>query len=171
MDLKSKLRHVMDFPKEGIDFIDITTVLQDPEAFKYCMDVFKDLANQIGDFDMIVGSESRGFIFGAPLAYKMGKGFVPVRKKGKLPYKTISAEYDLEYGKDVLEIHADAIKPGQNVLIVDDLLATGGTSEANIRLIEQLGGKVVGLIYFIELTMLNGREKLNGYKVNSILEF
>ncbi len=171
MDLKSKLRHVMDFPKEGIDFIDITTVLQDPEAFKYCMDTFKDLANQIGDFDMIVGSESRGFIFGAPLAYKMGKGFVPVRKKGKLPYKTISAEYDLEYGKDILEIHADAIKPGQNVLIVDDLLATGGTSEANIRLIEQLGGKVVGLIYFIELTMLNGREKLNGYEVKSILEF
>ncbi len=171
MDLKSKLRHVMDFPKEGIDFIDITTVLQDPEAFKYCMDAFKAISDQVGDFDIIVGSESRGFIFGAPLAYKMGKGFVPVRKKGKLPYKTISAEYDLEYGKDVLEIHADAIKPGQNVLIVDDLLATGGTSEANIRLIEQLGGKVVGLIYFIELTMLNGREKLNGYKVNSILEF
>lgn len=171
MDLKSKLRHVMDFPKEGIDFIDITTVLQDPEAFQCCMDSFKELADQIGDFDMIVGSESRGFIFGAPLAYKMGKGFVPVRKKGKLPYKTISAEYDLEYGTDILEIHADAIKPGQNVLIVDDLLATGGTSQANIRLIEQLGGKVVGLIYFIELKMLNGREKLNGYKVSSIVEF
>lgn len=171
MDLKTKLRHVMDFPKEGIDFIDITTVLQDPEAFKCCMDEYARLADQMEDFDIIVGSESRGFIFGAPLAYKMGKGFVPVRKKGKLPYKTISAEYDLEYGKDILEIHSDAIKPGQKVLIVDDLLATGGTAEANIRLVEQLGGKVVGLVYFIELSMLNGREKLKNYKVNSIVKF
>ncbi len=171
MDFKSKLRHVMDFPKEGIDFIDITTVLQDAEAFKCCMDKFSELAGQMEDFDIILGSESRGFIFGAPLAYKMGKGFVPVRKKGKLPYKTISAEYDLEYGKDILEIHADAIKPGQNVLIVDDLLATGGTADANIRLVEQLGGKVVGLVYFIELSMLNGREKLKDYKVESIVEF
>lgn len=171
MDLKTKLRHVIDFPKEGIDFIDITTVLQDPEAFKACMDSFKELADQLEDFDIIVGSESRGFIFGAPLAYKMGKGFVPIRKKGKLPYKTISAEYDLEYGKDILEMHQDAIKPGQKVLIVDDLLATGGTSGANIELVEQLGGKVVGLIYFIELSFLNGRDKLRGYKVDSIVKF
>lgn len=171
MDLKSKLRHVMDFPKEGIDFIDITTVLQDPEAFKCCMDSFKNLTDKMDDFDIIVGSESRGFIFGAPLAYKMGKGFVPVRKKGKLPYKTISAEYDLEYGKDILEIHADAIKKGQKVLIVDDLLATGGTSEANIKLVEQLGGSVVGLLYFIELKALDGRKRLNGYNVDSIVEF
>ncbi len=171
MDLKTKLRHVIDFPKEGIDFIDITTVLQDPEAFKTCMDSFKELADQLEDFDIIVGSESRGFIFGAPLAYKMGKGFVPIRKKGKLPYKTIRAEYDLEYGKDILEMHQDAIKPGQRVLIVDDLLATGGTTGANIELVEQLGGKVVGLIYFIELSFLNGRDKLKGYKVDSIVRF
>lgn len=171
MDLKTKLRHVMDFPKEGIDFIDITTVLQDPEAFKFCMDSFKELAQQLEDFDIIVGSESRGFIFGAPLAYQMGKGFVPVRKKGKLPYKTIKAEYDLEYGKDVLEMHEDAIKPGQKVLIVDDLLATGGTTGANIKLVERLGGEVVGVIYFIELSFLNGREKLKSYKVNSIVTF
>jgi len=171
MDLKTKLRHIIDFPKEGIDFIDITTVLQDSEAFKFCMDSFKDLAQQLEDFDIIVGSESRGFIFGAPLAYQMGKGFVPIRKKGKLPYKTIRAEYDLEYGKDVLEMHEDAIKPGQKVLIVDDLLATGGTTGANIKLVEQLGGKVVGLIYFIELSFLNGRDKLEGYKVNSIVKY
>lgn len=171
MDLKTKLRHVIDFPKEGIDFIDITTVLQDPEAFKYCMDSFKELAEQLEDFDIIVGSESRGFIFGAPLAYQMGKGFVPIRKKGKLPYNTIRAEYDLEYGKDVLEMHEDAIKPGQKVLIVDDLLATGGTTGANIKLVEQLGGQVVGLIYFIELSFLKGRNKLGGYKVHSIVEF
>ena len=171
MDLKTKLRHVIDFPKEGIDFIDITTVLQDPEAFKYCMDSFKELALQLEDFDIIVGSESRGFIFGAPLAYQMGKGFVPIRKKGKLPYNTIRAEYDLEYGKDVLEMHEDAIKPGQKVLIVDDLLATGGTTGANIKLVEQLGGKVVGLIYFIEISFLNGRDKLKGYKVNSIVQY
>jgi len=171
MDLKTKLRHVVDFPKEGIDFIDITTVLKDPEAFKFCMDSFKEIAEKLEDFDIIVGSESRGFIFGAPLAYQMGKGFVPIRKKGKLPYKTIRAEYNLEYGKDILEMHEDAIKSGQNVLIVDDLLATGGTSEANIKLIEQLGGKVVGIIYFIELSFLNGRDKLKGYKINSIVKF
>ncbi len=171
MDLKAKLRHVMGFPKEGIDFIDITTVLQDAEAFKECMDTFKEYAGQMEDFDIIVGSESRGFIFGAPLAYQMGKGFVPVRKKGKLPYKTIRVEYDLEYGKDVLEMHEDAIKPGQKVLIVDDLLATGGTTEANIKLIEQLGGKVSGIIYFIELGFLEGRKKLEGYNVKSIVSF
>ena len=171
IDLKTKLRHIKDFPKEGIDFIDITTVLQDPEAFKFCMDSFKEIAQKLEDFDIIVGSESRGFIFGATLAYQMEKGFVPIRKKGKLPYKTIRAEYNLEYGKDVLEMHEDAIKSGQKVLIVDDLLATGGTSEANIKLIEQLGGKVVGIIYFIELSFLSGRNKLKGYKVNSIVKF
>lgn len=161
----------MDFPKEGIDFIDITTVLQDAEAFRACMDSFKALSEKMGDFDVIVGSESRGFIFGAPLAYHMSKGFVPVRKKGKLPYKTVREEYDLEYGKDVLEMHADAIKPGQRVLIVDDLLATGGTTQANIRLIEKLGGEVAGIVYFIELMSLNGRDKLKGYKVDSIVKF
>ncbi|HEX2925762.1 MAG TPA: adenine phosphoribosyltransferase [Ruminiclostridium sp.] len=171
MDLKAKLRHVMDFPKTGIDFVDITTVLQDPEAFKTCMDSFKELSEKMGDFDLIVGSESRGFIFGAPLAYEMGKGFVPVRKKGKLPYKTIKEEYDLEYGKDVLEMHEDAVKPGQRVLIVDDLLATGGTTQANVKLIEKLGGEVAGIVYFIELLSLKGRDKLKGYKVESIVQF
>ena len=171
MDFKDKLRHVMDFPKEGIDFIDITTVLQDSEAFRECMDTFKTLAEKMGDFDIIVGSESRGFIFGAPLAYHMNKGFVPVRKKGKLPYKTVREEYDLEYGTDVLEMHSDAIKPGQRVLIVDDLLATGGTTQANIRLVEQLGGEVAGVIFFIELVSLNGRDKLKGFKVDSIVKF
>lgn len=171
MDLKNKLRHVVDFPKKGIDFIDITTVLQDAEAFRVCMDSFKELAEKLEDFDIIVGSESRGFIFGAPLAYQMGKGFVPVRKRGKLPFETISVEYDLEYGKDILQMHKDAVKPGQKVLIVDDLLATGGTSEANIKLVESVGGKVVGLIYFIELAFLNGRNKLQGYTVESIVKF
>jgi len=171
MDLKSKLRHVMDFPKEGIDFIDITTVLQDAEALKHCIDAMKEKAMGLGDFDVIVGPESRGFIFGAPLAYATGRGFVPIRKKGKLPYKTLQMEYQLEYGVDILEIHEDAVKPGQKVLIVDDLLATGGTTESNIKLVEKLGGQVAGLVYFIELAFLNGRDKLKGYKVESIIQF
>jgi adenine phosphoribosyltransferase len=124
MDLKAKLRHVMDFPKKGVDFIDITTVLQDAKALAQCVDSMKEKAMELGDFDMIVGPESRGFIFGAPIAYALGKGFVPIRKKGKLPYKTISEEYQLEYGTDTLEIHEDAIQPGQNVVIIDDLLST-----------------------------------------------
>jgi adenine phosphoribosyltransferase len=151
MDLKSKLRQVMNFPKEGINYIDITTVLQDSEALKECIDKMKDGIKSFGEFDIIVGPESRGFIFGTPLAYLIGKGFVPIRKKGKLPYKTISVEYQLEYGTDILEIHSDAIKKGQKVVIVDDLLATGGTTEANIKLVEQLGGEVVGIMYFVEL--------------------
>jgi len=170
MDFKSKLRHVMDFPIAGIDFIDITTVLQDAEAFHECLEQMKRAIEGFGDFDAVVGAESRGFIFGAPLAYMLGKGFVPIRKKGKLPYKTICEEYQLEYGTDKLEMHSDAIKPGQKVVIVDDLLATGGTTECNIRLIEQLGGVVAGIIYFIELINLNGREKLKGYNIKSIVK-
>lgn len=171
MDLKSKLRHVMNFPKEGIDFIDITTVLQDPVTYKESIDRMIEKATAFGPFDMIVGPESRGFMFGAPLAYAMGKGFVPIRKKGKLPYKTIRMTYQLEYGTDSLEIHEDAIKPGQKVVIVDDLLATGGTMESNVKLVEKLGGEVVGLAFFIELGFLNGREKLKGYNVESIVKF
>jgi len=171
MDLKETLRHVPDFPKKGIDFIDITTVLQDRNALQQSIDEMKKLAAELGDFDMIVGPESRGFIFGAPLAYAMNKGFAPIRKKGKLPYKTVSIQYQLEYGTDELEIHEDAIKPGQKVLIVDDLLATGGTTESNIRLVEKLGGKVIGLVFFIELGFLNGREKLSGYEVRSVVKF
>jgi len=171
MDLKEKLRHVPDFPKEGIDFIDITTVLQDAEALGQSIEEMKKLAEELGDFDMIVGPESRGFIFGAPLAYAMGKGFAPIRKKGKLPYKTVGIKYELEYGTDELEIHEDAIRPGQKVLIVDDLLATGGTTQANVKLVEKLGGKVIGLVFFIELTFLNGRERLKGYEVKSVVSF
>ncbi|MFZ5989810.1 MAG: adenine phosphoribosyltransferase [Bacillota bacterium] len=171
MDLKSKLRQVMNFPKEGINFIDITTVLQDAEALKECIDSMKAKIEAFGDCDLIVGPESRGFIFGTPLAYAMGKGFVPIRKKGKLPYKTISVEYQLEYGVDKLEMHIDAVSKGQKVVIVDDLLATGGTTESNIKLIEELGGEVVGIVYFVELTFLNGRDKLKGYNVESIVQF
>jgi len=170
MDLKAKFRHVMDFPKEGIDFIDITPVLQDRDAFQYAM---QQLINTVKDreFDLIVGPESRGFIFGAPMAYALKKGFVPIRKKGKLPYKTIQVEYELEYGTDILEIHEDAVKPGQKVIIVDDLLATGGTTASNIKLVEQLGGIVTDIVYLVELEFLKGRERLQGYQVHSIVKF
>lgn len=171
MDLKAKLREVPNFPKAGINFIDITTVLQDAEALKYCIDQMIDTIKGFGDFNIIVGPESRGFIFGTPIAYAMGKGFAPIRKKGKLPYKTIGVEYALEYGTDKLEMHIDAVKKGDKVIIVDDLLATGGTTESNIKLVEQLGGEVVGIVYFIELSFLKGREKLKGYKVESIVEY
>lgn len=171
MDLKNKLRHVMNFPKEGIDFIDITTVLQDKDALHESIDEMTKLAYELGDFDLIIGPESRGFIFGAPMAYTMNKGFVPIRKKGKLPYNTISVEYQLEYGTDTLEIHEDAIKPGQRVVIIDDLLATGGTTESNIKLVEKLGGIVVGTVFFIELSFLDGRKKLSNYNVKSVVKF
>jgi adenine phosphoribosyltransferase len=171
MDLKAKLRHVLDFPKEGIDFIDITTVLQDPEALKEALERMRDTIASFGAFDLIVGPESRGFIFGVPLAYMLGKGFIPIRKKGKLPFKTIQAQYQLEYGADILEMHIDAIKPGQKVVIVDDLLATGGTTSSNIELVEKLGGEIIGLAYFIELEFLEGRNKLKGYKTESLVKF
>ncbi|ACM61039.1 adenine phosphoribosyltransferase [Caldicellulosiruptor bescii] len=170
MNLKEKFRHVLNFPKEGIDFIDITTVLQDKDAFKYAIDSLVNLVKDL-DFELIVGPESRGFIFGAPVAYVLNKGLVLVRKKGKLPYKTVSVEYELEYGKDVLEMHIDAIKPGQKVVIIDDLLATGGTTLSNIKLVEKLGGEVVGIAYLVELTYLGGRENLKGYDVRSVVQF
>jgi adenine phosphoribosyltransferase len=171
MDLKSKLRHVPDYPKKGIDFIDITTVLQDADALSEALLKMKEIISTFGEFDLIVGPESRGFIFGVPLAFMMGKGFIPIRKKGKLPYRTVKAEYQLEYGTDILEMHIDAVKPGQKVVIVDDLLATGGTTGANIELIEKLGGIVVGIAYFIELGFLDGIKKLEGYKVESLVKF
>ncbi|MEZ0536743.1 adenine phosphoribosyltransferase [Caldicellulosiruptoraceae bacterium PP1] len=170
MNLKDKFRHVLNFPKEGIDFIDITTVLQDKDSFKYAIDKLIELISDI-DFDLIVGPESRGFIFGAPVAYASNKGLVLVRKKGKLPYKTVSVDYQLEYGKDTLEMHEDAIKPGQKVIIIDDLLATGGTTLSNIKLVESLGGKVAAVVYLVELTYLNGRESLKGYDVRSVVQF
>lgn len=171
MDLKEKLRHIKDFPKEGIDFIDITTVLQDGEAFSQCIDEMKEVIGSFGDVDLIVGPESRGFVFGTPLAYSMKKGFIPVRKKGKLPAKTVKASYQLEYGLDTLEMHADAIKKGQKVVIVDDLLATGGTTGAIIDLVKQLGGEIVGIAFFIELSFLSGRDKLKDYNVKSLVQF
>lgn len=171
MNLKSKLREVPDFPKEGINFIDITTVLQDAEALGYCIDEMINTIKEFGEFDMIVGPESRGFIFGTPIAYAMKKGFSPIRKKGKLPYETVGVEYQLEYGKDWLEMHIDAINKGDKVVIVDDLLATGGTTESNIKLVEQLGGEVVGIAYFIELSELNGRDKLKGYNIRSLVKY
>ncbi|KOF55927.1 adenine phosphoribosyltransferase [Clostridium sp. DMHC 10] len=170
MDLKSKIRIIEGFPKEGISFKDITTLIDDKEAYKYTID---SLAEYIKDknVDVVVGPEARGFIFGAPLAYKIEASFVPVRKKGKLPCETVAVEYDLEYGKDSLEIHKDAIKQGQKVVIVDDLLATGGTIEAVAKLIEKLGAELVGIEFVIELTDLKGRDKLKNYDVMSLVKY
>ena len=170
MDLKSKIRVIEDFPKEGISFKDITTLVGDGEGLKESID---EMAAYLKEkkVDVIVGPEARGFIFGVPVAYALGVGFVPVRKKGKLPAETVSIEYDLEYGTDILEIHKDAIKKGQSVAIIDDLLATGGTIEAVTRLVESAGGEVVSLNFLIELTGLNGRDKLKGYDVKSYVEY
>lgn len=170
MDLKEKIRVIDDFPAEGISFKDITTLLKDSEGLKECINQMAERFKGI-HVDMIVGPESRGFIFATPLAYLLGTGFVPVRKPGKLPAETISYEYSLEYGTDKLEIHKDSITPGLKVLIVDDLLATGGTMFAACKLVEKLGGEVVGLGFLIELEDLNGREKLNGYKVESLIQY
>ena len=170
MDLKKAIREIENFPKEGINFKDITTLMQDGETFKYTIDAF---INELKDknVDVIVGPEARGFLMGTPVAYGLGVGFVPVRKPGKLQSETISYSYGLEYGSDILQIHKDAIKPGQRVAIVDDLLATGGTMEAAAKLIEQLGGEVVSMKFLIELEDLKGREKLSQYEVNSLIKY
>lgn len=170
MDLKKIVRDVPDFPKEGILFKDITTILQNPEALKVSIDEFQKKLEDV-EFDYVVGPESRGFIFGVPIAYNMNKGFIPVRKAGKLPYETKRKEYALEYGTATIEMHTDAIKPGDKVVIVDDLLATGGTSKAMIELIEELGGEVVKLVYLIELDFLKGRDVLEGHKIESIINY
>ena len=170
MDLKKIIRDVHDFPKEGIVFKDITTVLQDPEALRESVDQMQSKLEGV-DFDLVVGPESRGFIYGVPIAYNMRKGFIPVRKAGKLPYKTKGKTYDLEYGTATIEMHIDSIKPGDKVVIVDDLLATGGTSEAMVQLIEELGGEVVKMVFLIELSFLPGAEKLKDYNVESILVY
>ncbi len=161
---------IPDFPEPGIMFRDITTVIQDPEGLKLAIDSLAHLLDDT-DFDLIVGPESRGFIFGVPVAYLTGKGFVPVRKKGKLPRKAISQKYDLEYGQAEVEIHEDAIRPGQKVVIVDDLIATGGSAEAAARLVERLGGCVVKMIFVMELAGLEGRKKLSGYDVQSLIVY
>jgi len=170
MDLKNNIRIIDNFPKKGISFKDITTLLQDGKVLRYTID---SMVASLKDkkVDIIVGPEARGFLFGVPVAYALGIGFVPVRKPGKLPYETIEIEYELEYGTDKLEIHKDAIKPGQKVAIVDDLLATGGTVVAVTKLIEQMGGEVVSLNFVIELTELNGKDKLKNYDIMSIVKY
>ncbi len=170
MDLKAKIRNIPDFPKEGILFRDITTLLKDKDAFSYAIEEMAKRSPE-EEVDVVVAVESRGFIFGAPLALKFEAGFVPVRKKGKLPGKTISEEYELEYGVDNLEIHQDAISTNQKVLIVDDLLATGGTISAVGKMVEKLGGKIVGMVFLVELLNLKGREKLSNYKVSSLVQY
>lgn len=159
---------IPDFPEPGIMFRDITSVIQDPDGLKLAVDGLVDLLRDV-DFDVIVGPESRGFIFGVPVAYLTGKGFVPVRKKGKLPRKTVSQKYDLEYGQAEIEMHTDAIKPGQKVVIVDDLMATGGSAEAAAKLVEKLGGEVVKMVFVMELAGLEGRKKLKDYPVDSLI--
>lgn len=170
MDLKQYVTIVEDWPKPGIRFKDISTIMDNGEAYKYATDQIVEYAKE-KDIDMIVGPEARGFIIGCPVAYAMGKGFAPVRKEGKLPREVIRAEYDLEYGTNVLTMHKDAIKPGQRVMICDDLLATGGTVEATIKLIEEMGGVVAGCAFLIELTYLDGREKLKGYDICTLMQY
>jgi adenine phosphoribosyltransferase len=168
--LKTKIRSVPDFPKAGILFYDITTLLQDPAGFRAAVHSLATPFEAQG-IDLVVGIESRGFIFGSAVADRLGAGFAPVRKPGKLPSTTMKATYDLEYGTDTLEIHDDAVRPGQRVLVVDDLLATGGTAKAASGLVKRLGGEVYALAFLIELIALNGRERLNGERLHSVLKY
>ncbi|UCG84677.1 MAG: adenine phosphoribosyltransferase [Dehalococcoidia bacterium] len=168
--LQDKIRDILDFPKKGVIFRDVTPLLRDAAAFRYVIDLLTEKYRDRG-IDIIVAAEARGFIFGAPLAYNLGVGFAPVRKPAKLPAESISAEYALEYGVDSLHMHRDAIQPGQKVLIIDDLLATGGTVKAKIELVEKLGAEVVGIAFLIELTSFEGRKKLEGYDVCSLIQY
>ncbi|MBQ3335364.1 MAG: adenine phosphoribosyltransferase [Eubacteriaceae bacterium] len=168
--IKEKIGIFKDFPKPGISFKDINSVIKDPEAFRYCIDEFYRIAKAL-DINVVCIPEARGYIFGSPLAYKLGVGLVPIRKPGKLPGKVMSKSYSLEYGKNTVEIQKDAIKPGDRVLIIDDLLATGGTMKAAIDLVEILGGEVVGALFLIELTDLKGRETLKNYFVESLVQY
>jgi adenine phosphoribosyltransferase len=168
--LRAKIREIPDFPKPGILFYDITTLLKDPAAYRESIELMLDPYRD-DKVDLVVGMESRGFIFSSPMAYVLGTGLVPVRKLGKLPADTLTVEYALEYGSNTLEIHRDAIQPGQRVLIVDDLLATGGTVRGTIELVERLKGEVVGLAFLVELEFLNGRERLEGRKVTSVVKY
>lgn len=170
MDLKKHVAIVDGWPKPGIKFKDITPLMNDGKAYQYATDQIVNYAKE-KQAELIVGPEARGFIIGCPVAYSLGIGFAPVRKKGKLPRETIEVDYGLEYGKDTLTIHKDAVKPGQRVLIIDDLLATGGTVEATIKLVEQLGGVVVGLAFLIELSYLEGRNKLEGYDILTLMKY
>lgn len=168
--LEEYVRNIPDFPEEGIIFRDVTSVLQDADGLHLAITSMIDLLEGV-EFDVIAGAESRGFIFGTPIAYQLGKAFVPIRKKGKLPCETIEQTYDLEYGSATIEMHKDAIKPGQKVVVVDDLIATGGTIEASIKMIEELGGEVVKVIFLMELAGLKGRERLKDYEVASVITY
>jgi len=171
MDLTSLIRDVPDFPVPGILFRDITTLLQNGPAFRQAVDALVDHVERGPGIDLVAAIESRGFILGAPVAYRLGVGFVPIRKEGKLPAASVRADYALEYGTNTLEMHADAVRPGEKVLLVDDLLATGGSAKAAIELIERLGGQVVGAAFLIELSSLKGVEKLSGYPVFSVITY
>ena len=168
--LEEYIRSIPDFPEEGIIFRDVTSVLEDGDGFTLAIDTMQDMIKDL-EIDAIVGAESRGFIFGAPIAYNMHKPFHLIRKKGKLPCETIEESYDLEYGSATIEMHKDSIKPGQKVLIVDDLIATGGTTEAMIKLVERLGGEVAGILVLIELAGLKGRERLAGYRLDAAITY
>lgn len=170
MDLRTAIREIPDFPKPGILFRDITTVLRDPDALVASIDAILETLSDV-EFDVVAGPESRGFIFSMPVAYALKKGFVPARKKGKLPYKTVSRGYSLEYGDEFIEMHADSITPGLRVVVIDDLLATGGTCKTLCDLIEDMGGIVVATVFLIELSDLGGREVLKGYDVRSIVKY
>jgi len=168
--LEEYVRSIPDFPEPGIVFRDVTSILQDKDGLKMAIDQLQALLEGL-DFDIIVGPESRGFIFGVPIAYNLNKAFIPIRKKGKLPCETISMDYDLEYGKATIEVHKDAIKPGQRVVIIDDLIATGGTIEAITKLVKELGGEVVKIIFLMELKGLEGRKRLQGFDVEAVLRY
>jgi len=170
VDLKQKIRDIPDFPKKGIIFKDITTLLADKEAFRTAIDMMAGHYEGM-DIDLVLGAEARGFIFGAILAYRLGTGFIPVRKPGKLPYKTCETSYELEYGENVLQMHTDAVKKGDKILIVDDLAATGGTAKAKADLVEKMGGEVIGFCFLIELEFLNPRKALEGYEVFSLIKY
>lgn len=169
-ELKDYITNIPDFPEKGIIFRDITSLLQDGEGFHAAIDAILDVLKGL-EFDLVLGLDARGFLVGAPVAYTLGKGLVPVRKKGKLPRETISAQYELEYGTAELELHTDSLTKGDRVVIIDDLIATGGTLKAAASLVERLGGEVVKIVSLIELTDLNGREKLNGYDVSTIITY
>ena len=169
-DLKEYVRTIPDFPEKGVMFRDITSVLQDPDGLKLAIDKMQEKIKNL-EFDVVLGAESRGFLFGMPIAYNLNKSFVPVRKKGKLPGETISESYSLEYGQATLEIHKDAIKPGQKVVIIDDLIATGGTLEASVKLVERLGGEVAKICCLIDLPELGGKERLKNYDVETVIAF
>lgn len=168
--LEEYVRSIPDFPEEGIIFRDVTSVLQDADGLRLAIDTMQDLVKDL-EYDVVVGAESRGFIFGTPIAYNLHKPFVLIRKKGKLPCETVSMDYELEYGTATIEMHKDSIQKGQRVLIVDDLIATGGTTEAMIRLVEELGGIVVGVVVMMELRGLKGRERLKGYRLDSAISY